>query len=285
MASDASKLLKKLLEEYPYLEQRGHMFYPQVEELKHLIASGARGACQDKIARIEGEVDMELQTLAAAFKRFCTPGTNSMTKDGVKFMSDYLGFPSEDKDIEKTLRAMDTDRSGTISFDEFQQYVGYMGGSLMLYEAKHKQLALVGSRENRPELLRSSLSQAGIDEDAQASWRLVAPPSEFSEASKLVPCQRHALAHIRRLAKSNHERRLPELQAKVHRLGYSDNDLWMALAYIRELAPIIVHVDLDKMVEFMEQDTHYRNQFETKRSGGLLEPDVRVRWEKDLFGD
>lgn len=32
------------------------------------------------------------------------------------------------------------------------------------------------------------------------------------------------------------------------------------LAWIREMAPIIVHVDLSKMLKFMEEDTHYRNQ-------------------------
>ena len=32
------------------------------------------------------------------------------------------------------------------------------------------------------------------------------------------------------------------------------------LAWIREMAPIIVHVQLDKMIKFMESDTHYRNQ-------------------------
>jgi hypothetical protein len=58
----------------------------------------------------------------------------------------------------------------------------------------------------------------------------------------------------------------------------------MTLAWIREMAPIIVHVNLDKMLQFMEGDTHYRNQFETGKSGGLLNLDVRKKWEKDLFG-
>mmetsp|Transcript_132492 Transcript_132492/g.411915 ORF Transcript_132492/g.411915 Transcript_132492/m.411915 type:complete len:471 (+) Transcript_132492:2-1414(+) len=67
-------------------------------------------------------------------------------------------------------------------------------------------------------------------------------------------------------------------------MGYKDENLWMTLAWIRELAPIIVHVNLDKMLQWMEKDTHYRNQFETKSSGGLLKPEVRVKWERDLFG-
>jgi hypothetical protein len=70
----------------------------------------------------------------------------------------------------------------------------------------------------------------------------------------------------------------------VQRLGYTDSDLWMALAFIREMAPILVHLNLDKMMQFFETDTHYRNQFETASSGGLLKPKVREKWEKDLFG-
>mmetsp|Transcript_10443 Transcript_10443/g.23648 ORF Transcript_10443/g.23648 Transcript_10443/m.23648 type:complete len:636 (+) Transcript_10443:93-2000(+) len=284
MAADPSKSLKKLLDRYPYLQKKEHMLYSQVEEAKQLVTSGDEKA-GDKVNRIEEEMDMELKTLASAFKMFCRAGTDSMKKAEVGFMSGYLGFPSSAKDVEETFKAMDSDGSGTINFDEFQLYVGRMGGSLMLYEAKHKQLALDGSLEGTPEVTRNKLCQAGIDEEAQAYWRLVVPPTEFTEASRLVLCQKHALAHIRRLARANHERKLPELQRRVTGLGFSDNDLWMALAYIRELAPIIIHMNLDKMLQFLEQDTHYRNQFETKSSGGLLKPDVRIKWERDLFGD
>jgi len=92
--------------------------------------------------------------------------------------------------------------------------------------------------------------------------------------------------HIRALAKRNHDDALPKLQRRVASLGsgIQETDLWMTLAWIREMAPIIVHVDLNKMITFMENDTHYRNQFETATSGGLLKPAVREKWERDLFG-
>merc|ERR1719480_475776 len=67
-------------------------------------------------------------------------------------------------------------------------------------------------------------------------------------------------------------------------MGFKETDLWNTLAWIREMAPIIVHINLSKMMKFMETDTHYRNQFETMTSGGLLKPAVRQRWERDLFG-
>jgi len=58
----------------------------------------------------------------------------------------------------------------------------------------------------------------------------------------------------------------------------------MCLAWIRELSPIIIHVNLDTMAKFLQNDTHYRNQFETKTSGGLLSVSTRKQWERDLFG-
>lgn len=32
----------------------------------------------------------------------------------------------------------------------------------------------------------------------------------------------------------------------MKKLGYTETDLWMVLSWIRELAPIIVHINLDK---------------------------------------
>ena len=65
--------------------------------------------------------------------------------------------------------------------------------------------------------------------------------------------------------------------------NHEDVDLWMTLAWIRELSPIIIHLNIDTMIGALGNDTHYRNQFETACSGGLLKPAVREKWERDLF--
>lgn len=157
---------------------------------------------------------------------------------------------------------------------------------MKLFEARRARVSVAGG-----DLLASAnvgismaLNEAGITKDAEAAWRLVVGPSEFAAIAALKTCQKDAIRHIRALAKGNHERSLPAVQNRVAKLGYSDSDLWMTLAWIRELAPIIVHVNLDKILQFMEGDTHYRNQFETGTSGGLLKTEVRKKWEKDLFG-
>jgi len=236
---------------------------------------------------LEKEVEAEQEALARAFKLFDNSGRNALNRSDMKNMNRYLGFPSEDKDVDMIMRAIDTDGSGTITFQEFDAYVGHVGGTSKLFEERHKRImerrASTSGGLADTEAVSSSLQQAGIDQEAQTYWRMVVPGSEFEEAAKLKKCQKDAIATIRRLAKKNHQEALPTLQARTHEMGFPDDHLWLTLAWIRELAPIIVHVDLNKMLPFLEKDTHYRNQFETNSSGGLLKPEVRKKWERDLF--
>mmetsp|Transcript_37901 Transcript_37901/g.105462 ORF Transcript_37901/g.105462 Transcript_37901/m.105462 type:complete len:670 (-) Transcript_37901:70-2079(-) len=274
-----------LLVTHPYLELAHHQLHESVEDVRKAIESGS-GDPEDMLDRIEFELESEEKTLAAAYKRFDNTGRGKLDRGDMKTMSAYLGFPHQDSDIDKLMKAIDTDATGFISFREFCQYVGRMGGSMKLFEERRKVIAERGgfTEGEAAEDLKLSLKESGIDDDAQAYWRLVVSPSEFRAAGSLVKCQKHALTHIRSLAKKNHRDALPKVQKRVLGMGFKDENLWMALAWIRELAPIIVHVNIDKMLQFMEKDTHYRNQFETKTSGGLLKPEVRTKWEKDLFG-
>ena len=64
---------------------------------------------------------------------------------------------------------------------------------------------------------------------------------------------------------------------------YSARDLALCLRYLRDDAPVIVHLNMSKMAPFLTKDTHYRNQFETGTSGGSLNRSLRVNWEDRLF--
>lgn len=101
---------------------------------------------------------------------------------------------------------------------------------------------------------------------------------------ELAVCQQKALAHVSEFARAGHERALPDLLARVSRLGFKQKHLHGMLEWVAERAPIIIHFDLDRMIDYLETDTHYRNQFETGTSGGLLNPHTRSIWERDLFG-
>jgi len=294
-----SKALKEIQLRHTYLAMPVHRLHKWIVACETAIRDGDEAKAADDLARIEQEVEQEEQTLAAAFNLFKPPGQDDLSENEVKIMLDYLGFPSKKTDVDEVLKAIDTDGDRRMSLVEFQQYVGKMGGSFKLFELRREQMNRTGkdagsARKSKASTsegptfgsseMRMALLSAGIQDTAQAYWQLLVPGSEFVEAAKLVQCQKEAVRHIRTLAKSNHEAALPRLQARAQALGYDDSDLWMTLAWIREMAPILVHINLDKMMPFLESDTHYRNQFETQSSGGLLKPAVREKWERDLFG-
>jgi len=284
------KALREMQKQYPYLAIPTHDLHHLVRGCEDAAAAGEHVKAKDSLARLEQAIEQEERTLAASFKLFVPPGKDHMTPQEVKRMLGYLGFPAADTDVDQIMDAVDKDKDKTMSLSEFQQYVGRMGGSFSLFAVRRERMKAkhgsAGSGVADHAMLTEDLKAAGIMEQEQAYWSLVLPRAneEFAEARRLTSYQARAVRHIRQLAKNNHENALPTLQRKVQSMGFQDNDLWMTLAYIRELAPIIVHVNLSKMMPFMENDTHYRNQFETNTSGGLLKPQVREKWERDLFG-
>jgi len=86
-------------------------------------------------------------------------------------------------------------------------------------------------------------------------------------------------------AKRNSEQAYPTLLQKIEALGYNEKTLENVLQYIRFEAPIIVHIHLTKVLRFLVEDTHYRNQFETKTSSGTLSEATRTQWEDRLFNN
>ena len=78
---------------------------------------------------------------------------------------------------------------------------------------------------------------------------------------------------------------MPALRGRVQELGFSEQQLETALQHIRESAPIIMHVNLNTCLEYLEKDTHYRSQFETGTSGGSTNLARRKSWERGMFGE
>ena len=54
---------------------------------------------------------------------------------------------------------------------------------------------------------------------------------------------------------------------------------YRTLQWVRGASPIIIHINLDKVLKFLVEDTHYRNQFETGTSGGSMDIQARKSWE------
>mmetsp|Transcript_48380 Transcript_48380/g.89075 ORF Transcript_48380/g.89075 Transcript_48380/m.89075 type:complete len:683 (+) Transcript_48380:89-2137(+) len=281
------KAMHGLQTRFPYLDLPEHHLNPWLATCMVAVQANSAAEAIDTVTRIEQLIEQEENTLSSAFALFKPAHKDSLSKEEVRNMLAYLAFPCTTKDVQAVIKATDRDGDEKMGLDEFQLYVGRMGGTYKLFEQRRKQLK--GSEGGDAELAESEdcriqLLQAGFDESSQSYWKLIVGPSEFQEAMNLVKAQRQALRHIRSLAKSNHEAKLPLLQQRVKQLKYKDTDLWMTLAWIREQAPIIVHLNLDKMMQYLEKDTHYRNQFETASSGGLMNPKVRKQWEQKLFG-
>eukprot|EP00927_Polykrikos_kofoidii_P066404 TRINITY_DN62003_c0_g1_i1.p1 TRINITY_DN62003_c0_g1~~TRINITY_DN62003_c0_g1_i1.p1 ORF type:complete len:722 (+),score=88.31 TRINITY_DN62003_c0_g1_i1:77-2242(+) len=282
----ASERLYTLIASRSFLAQENYFLYPLVKAAQDAAEAGLSGA-DALVDRLESELESELKVLVGAFMHFNHKRTETLGREDMKNMNRYLGFPASDEDIDHLMKLVDTDGDGRITLSEFDEYVGRLGGSKKLYAGRQLRISekMGGSfvQSEDLEALSDALDLAGVDAQARAYWRLVAPGSEFCAVAALEKCQAVAVARIRRLAKRNHEAALPKLQERLNSLGIQDEHLWLTLAWIRELAPVICHIHLDKLLEFMENDTHYRNQFETNTSGGLLRPQVRELWERDLF--
>lgn len=295
--------LRTLQESYDYLTNPEHDLHYLIKECQREADSGDIEKAKDLLSRVEQEVEQEESMLRAAFMLFKPAGVDWLGESEVLAMMQYLHFPQAKADVDALISAVDTDGDRKVSLPEFQHYVGQMGGSFRLFEVRRQEMADkagdsagLGVRSMHSSMEDASkgaarrrvfdqLIPAGFHKEAQMYWRLVVPFSEFEAAAHMERCQQNAIRHIRTLAKSNHERAMPKLQKRVLSLGSTEQDLFMTLSYIREFAPILIHVNLTKMINFFEKDTHYRNQFETHSSGGLLKPLVREKWEKDLFGD
>jgi len=131
--------------------------------------------------------------------------------------------------------------------------------------------------------LSAALCRIGIQEDDQHYWTVLLPPPESYAIMPLPPCSARALAGVRRQATESHNNAVGKLLQRCKGIGITGEQLWSVLTWVRDMAPVIIHLDLDAVGEFLEEDTHYRNQFETASSKGLLCPQMRQMWEHKLF--
>ncbi|CAL1145553.1 unnamed protein product, partial [Cladocopium goreaui] len=133
----------------------------------------------------------------------------------------------------------------------------------------------------------AALREVGIHDEDQPFWDAVFPASETREVVRLTTCQRRALALVRAQATYLHQAAYPRVLERFQKMGYTDKELQAVLSWVQDLAPVIIHVQLDTVGRFLESDEFYRSQFETKTSNGALDDgnNIRIGWEEDLFGD
>lgn len=73
------------------------------------------------------------------------------------------------------------------------------------------------------------------------------------------------------------------LLTKFINFGYTEKDLHQVVKYVQNNANVVIHVNLDKTLQYLCQDIFYRNIFETLKGGGSNCLASRADWEKNLF--
>lgn len=292
------KRLAELRSNHPYIAGSFHYLNGlYLDCVRALLDADVRSA-SEQLSRLEMEIDLELGAIRVMFDLFRNPGTERLKTFELMRMLKYLGMPAEKTDALKIIETYDQAKEWNLTLNSFQTYVGFMGGSVRFFEQRkrvlwsnarsggaHKCNRLLGDDESSKDLaeLRQQLTIAGFQESEMVYWRLALPISESRATAALKLCQKAAIAHIRALARASHQKALPKLTRRAKELGYKADDIWHVLAWIRECAPIIIQLNLDSMMPPMNTDTHYRNQFETQCSGGLMNLETRRSWERNLF--
>lgn len=129
-----------------------------------------------------------------------------------------------------------------------------------------------------------------LDRHSPCPWlpkrlRFQDAPLQCATDLKLRPCQLAALEHVRRFAEVASQQTLASsaLQQRLEALKVSRVEFQETLRYVRDVAPLIIHIR-DADLAALANDTHYRNQFETGTSRGMLSFEFRAGWETSMFG-
>ncbi|KAJ1558685.1 hypothetical protein HK096_007394 [Nowakowskiella sp. JEL0078] len=103
------------------------------------------------------------------------------------------------------------------------------------------------------------------------------------ELDHLTSFQQESIEYVRNKAKEESDAAFALLKSRVKGLGYTETQLFQTISYLRLEAPLIIHFKTKGILGLLAKDTHYRNQFETSTSGGMLSNPTRITWEDRLF--
>jgi len=141
----------------------------------------------------------------------------------------------------------------------------------MQLSSSHTGVPEIFRSDSAADLVRKALHHGPLRLRREEAW------------SRLTPRQREALGYVDCVARDLHDEAMPALRARALSLGYADDDVDACLAYVRDDAPVIVHLKT-KTLRHLCSDPWYRSQFETGTSGGTLDRKRRQRWEDAMFG-
>jgi hypothetical protein len=133
-----------------------------------------------------------------------------------------------------------------------------------LHEQEERKAALEGKQKALDEAVAKQVQR---DEEGQ---NLKSCPRYLSKEdvwNSLEPCQLQAVEYVKAKAEAMSEKSLQQIIVRVTRMGFTEYDFRLCLEYIRDDAPIVIHLK-EETLSLLVKDTHYRSQFETNASGG-----------------
>lgn len=189
-----------------------------------------------------------------------------------------------DIDIESLALAQELQKEELLLFDrskrQLEEQLSLTVAKRIQEEDFHRRLA-EKLLEEKQSLEVAKLIQAEENLQEASSRHRTLTKTEVLQS--LEPCQRAALNFVQVKALRMHSIALPALKRRIKGLGFEVDSLYRCLEYVQEDAPIIIHLKQETL-NLLVKDTHYRNLFETKTSGGNKDPQVRHKWEESLFG-
>ncbi|CAE7029306.1 unnamed protein product [Symbiodinium sp. CCMP2592] len=132
--------LTRLAEEHPYLKPTGTEFAPHpllywVRRCREFALAKKTDEAQSCLDRINSSLEYELAQIRDSFRRFDHDGSGHLDTQEFKFMCAYIGWGEEEASV------MDLDNDSKVTLDEFQRFVGHMGGLQQLFQQRRQRVA------------------------------------------------------------------------------------------------------------------------------------------------
>ena len=108
------------------------------------------------------------------------------------------------------------------------------------------------------------------------------PSVDIYTEPNLTEIQTKAMAYVFKKSKIFSHSIEMMLLKRFLEMNYTKQDFQTVTKFIKTV-PIIIHFHPQKMIDYLINDTHYRNLFETKTSSGSTSTEARTKWENVLF--
>eukprot|EP00931_Biecheleriopsis_adriatica_P049567 TRINITY_DN28681_c0_g1_i1.p1 TRINITY_DN28681_c0_g1~~TRINITY_DN28681_c0_g1_i1.p1 ORF type:complete len:1450 (+),score=333.65 TRINITY_DN28681_c0_g1_i1:44-4393(+) len=132
--------LAKITEDHPYLKPTGteptphHLLY-WTRRCREKLLGGQIVEAQEFLDRLKRSIEYEQAQVKGAFSRFDRDGNGFLDQSEFKFLCAYIGWGEEEAKL------MDLDEDQKVMFEEFERFIGHMGGLTELFEHRRQRVA------------------------------------------------------------------------------------------------------------------------------------------------